>query len=270
MPEVFRFTESRDSRSTTVLPPSETKIYTAAGSNDDDYVRAFALNATPIILPTIRGTLYRHDIRIDPLGYKLWRVEIPYGPNPIDTGQWRLSFDTTGGTLSITNSIETITKYTAAGAPKAAPDQGGALNVRGDQIDGAEVVVPALKITATFTHPQGVISLPQIKNLARWTGRFNSTPFLTFAPGEVLFLGVTGDEGSDVQTTAQYQFAMSENLLGATIGPFTNVDKRGWEYAWISYRDAVANGSPVKQPQWLYVERIYRPVNLALALGFGG
>jgi hypothetical protein len=47
---IFRFTESRDSRRTTTNPPTYTATYTAAGSNDGAYVRAYAIAATPTIV----------------------------------------------------------------------------------------------------------------------------------------------------------------------------------------------------------------------------
>lgn len=264
----FRFTESRGSRGGSDNPPTETRVYTASGSNNRDYVQAYALGASPAFVSNLRGTLYRQDVQVDPVGFEQWKVTVPYAQDKRDAGQMTIDFDTSGGTLRITNSLSTISKYQRPGAA-AAPDMGGAIGVKGDDVEGAEIIIPALKISVNFTHPAGIITLAQIKNLARWTGRTNSTPFLTFAAGEVLFLGATGKEGTDSETSVGYQFAMSENSTGQTIGDIVNVAKKGWEYAWIGYEDHDDDALPAKRPRWVYIEQVYRTLDMATALGFG-
>ena len=267
---VFRFTESRDSRRTTTKPPSYTAVYTAAGSNDSTYVRAYSLAATPAIVALLDvGILYRQDVAIDPIGHDLWRVTVPYGKNELAAGSYRLTFDSTGGTVHISHSKETRNKYPSG----SAPDCKQLIGVNGDDVTGADIVVPALKVSVHFNHPAAVITLSRIKYLASITGLVNSGTFLTFSAGEVLFLGASGSEGSDAETEVAYQFAMSANASGLTIGDVADVVKRGHDIAWIKYKDAVETvGSatlPVKQPEFVYVERVYDTVDLALALGFG-
>lgn len=269
MPEVFRFTENRESRRSTLTEPSEIRVYSASGNSNKDFVLSYALGASPAFISHPAGTIYRQDVQVDPVGFKIWTVKVPYGPRKRENGEYTIDFDTTGGTVHITNSRQTIQKYTAPGQP-AAPDMGGAIGVRGDQIDGTEIVIPALKITVDFKHPAGMITLSQIKNFARWTGRYNTGEFLTFASGEVLFLGSRGREGTNTDTTIQYQFAMSENVDGQNIGAILNTAKKGWEYGWISYQDRADGGVPHKRPRWYYVERVYEGIDLAAALGFGG
>lgn len=263
------WTEHRSSRSSTHTPPSEMRVYTLRGTTDETYARTWALQATPQILAHPAGAIYRQDVAVIKDGHAIWRVNVPYGPRQIELGEFRLSFDTSGGTVRITNSLATAAKYSRPGQA-AAPDMGGAIGVRGDQIDGVDVVIPALKVTASFTHPAAVVTLPHIKTLARITGQVNSTAFLTFAPGEVLFLGATGDEGTSTQTQVAYQFLMSENATGLTIGDIVDIVKAGHDYAWIRYEDAAISGQPAKRPRHVYVEQVYKRVNLAAVLGFGG
>lgn len=162
---VFRFNESRQSRSGTTEPPSETRIYTAAGSNDQAYVYAYAATTgTAASITHASGLLYRQDISVSPIGYELFRVEVPYGPRKRESGEYSLDFDTTGGTLHITNSKETVNKYTAPGKPDA-QDMGGAIGVNGDDVSGTEIVIPALRLTVNFKHPAAVITLSHVKNL---------------------------------------------------------------------------------------------------------
>lgn len=266
---LFRFTESRDSRRTTTNPPTYTAVYSAAGSNDSAYVKAYAMAATPAIVATLSGVLYRQDLTVDPAGFELWTVTAPYGQNDRSVGSYTLTFDTSGGTVHIIGSKETIGKYPAS----AAPDYKQLIGVNKEDVEGTDIVIPALKISVHFKHPAAIITLARIKYLASITGMVNSAAFLTFAAGEVLFLGASGSEGSETETEVTYQLAMSSNITGMSIGDVASIAKKGHEALWIKYKDAVdtpdATALPVKQPEFVYVERVYDTVNLALALGFG-
>lgn len=199
----------------------------------------------------------------------LYDVTIPYGvPTTGTAGSVHLSFDTTGGTIHITASKQTIAAY---GSGAAIADHQQAIGVTGPDKDpeGSDIVIPVLKLTATFRHSQGVITLPQIKNLARWTGKVNSDTFLTFAAGEVLFLGCTGSEGTDQPTEIQYHFACQENLTNLSIGGITVANKLGHHLYWIQYKPAIANNAGTRQPKAVYVERVYDTLPMAASLGFG-
>lgn len=265
----FSFTETPDSRQSTLVPPAVTLKFRASGEQDDASVMAYATAFTPALVSHSSGAiLYRQDVAVEPAGFKLYKVSVPYSVDKHDTGSFKLSFDTTGGTLHITASKETIQAY-GSGATTA--DYKQAIGVTGkEDVEGADVIIPVLKITATFRHPQGVITIPQIKNLGRWTGKVNSDTFLTFDPGEVLFLGATGDEGTDQPTEIAYHFACSENLTGLSIGGITGIDKKGHHLYWIKYKKNAANNKGVIQPESIYIERVYDVLPLASCLGFGG
>jgi hypothetical protein len=265
----IRWKEKRSSREATTNPAGKVLRYTASGENDDAIVHSYALSVTPALYATPAGLLYRQDVRISPVGFELYDVEVPYADKKHDTGSFQLSFDTTGGTVHITTSKQTVNAY-GTGATTA--DHQQSIGVTGPDKDpeGAEIVIPVLKLTATFRHPHGVITIPQIKNLARWTGKVNSDPFLTFAPGEVLFLGCTGQEGTDAPTEIQYHFACNENLTNLSIGGITVANKKGHDLYWIQFKSAIANNAGTRQPKGVYVERVYDTLPLATSLGFGG
>lgn len=263
----FSFEERPISRASSGREPSITLNYVATGTQDEQYVHSYALAATPSIYSTIYGTLYRQDIQVEPGGFNVFYVTVPYGKHKHATGQFRLTFDTTGGTVHIKTSKETIKSYSTGSM--FVPSHKQAIGVNGDNVEGTEIVIPALKLTAHFRHPQAVITLARIKALANITGTINSRPFLTFEPGEVLFLGCSGSEGTDGETEVAYQFACSANADNLTIGEIANIAKRGWDYLWISFKDDDDAGFPTKRPEFVYIERVYEEVDLAMALGFG-
>jgi hypothetical protein len=263
----FVFNELPNSRDQTAEPPTINLRYKATGTQSDSFVRAYAYSATPNIYPTEYGTLYRQDIRLEPQGFNVWTVTIPYarkGTKP-PTGQWTFSFDTTGGSFHIKASKETVNSYGTD-----PPDFKQLIGVNGDDVAGADIVIPALKLNVTFKHPMGVVTIAYAKTLARLTGKVNDSTFLTCDAGEVLYLGSTGSDGSEAEAEVGYQFAAEENLQNQVIGAITGIQKDGWDIAWIKWKDAVDGGLPVKQPEWVYTERVYERVDLASALGFGG
>lgn len=263
----FQWAEVPNSRESTAEPPTISFNFRASGTQDESFVHAYAMAATSAIYPTIYGSLYRQDIRVTPNGFNQWGVSVPYARkgNKPPTGQWTFSFDTTGGSFHIKASKETVNSYGTS-----PPDYKQLIGVNGDDVEGADIVIPALKINVTYKHPQGVVTIGMAKTLARLTGKVNNSTMLTCDAGEVLYLGSTGSDGSEAEAEVGYQFAMSENLQGQVIGAITGIEKDGWDVAWIKWKDAVDGGKAVKQPEFIYVERVYERVDLASALGFGG
>jgi hypothetical protein len=260
--DFFRIPEHTDS---TANPPTYTERWKATGTTSQAYVQSFAVSATAGVVATGYGILYRQDIRVSQSAYNQFDVEIPYAARKKEVGTWTWDYDTTGATIHITTSKETIASYPVG----TAPDHKQSIGVNGDNVEGTDKVLPALKINVTYKHPSGVITLPQVKVIASITGSVNSTPMLTFAPGELLFLGSRGSDGTEAEATATYMFAASSNVTGLTIGDITGVAKKGWETAWIRFKDDVDGGEPTRVPQYVYVERIYDDFDLASILGFG-
>lgn len=261
----FYFREMPESRSGTTNPPTEERTYIAFGSNDSDYIKAIAIASTPGSILTLNGTIYRQNIDVKPGRGSYATVSVSYAKNESEEGSFTWSFDTTGGTITMKVALSHIASYPAAGAP----DHGGAIGVNGDEVDGVEVVIPAMKISATYTHPAGAITIAQAKSLARNTGRVNNDTFLTFAAGEVLYLGATGSDGSDAAATVSYQFACSENLQNEVIGGITVTEKQGWDVTWVQFKSDVDGGLPIRPPEWIHVDRVYKRINMAGLVGFG-
>jgi hypothetical protein len=266
----MRIIELPDGIKTTGRDPSETRRYKIIGVSNSNTANAYALASTPAIIGTVYGLLYRQDVQCSKVAYNHWMVEVPYSPRKNETGDWTWDFDTTGGTIHITQAKAEVARYPA----NQAPNQRGVIAVDGDEVKGTEIVIPAMKINVQFRHPLGVITIPQAKFLSSITGTVNSDNFLTFAPGEVLFLGARGSDGSNAEATVGYQFAIGKNLTNQTIGTITGVAKKAWDVAWIRYKDNVVTADskqlPTREPKFVYVDRVYEETALAVALGFGG
>ncbi len=263
----LQFDEAPDSRSMTAKPPSETRIYVAAGEFDPLVVKAFAYGGSPAVLTHPEAVLYRQDIQVEPEGYKLFRVTVPYAPKKDENGQFTFDFDTTGGSVHIKASKSTVNRYAASGTPA---DHQQAIGVHGDNVDGTDIVIPAMKINCQFSHPLGVVTLSYGFFLAEITGKVNSTPIFGRNPGEILFTGARGSDGTEAEATLNYSFAYEKNLSGLIFGAIANVQKDGWDYIWLEFEGKDSNGKPARPPKQVNVERVYDRVPLASLLGFGG
>lgn len=185
----------------------------------------------------------------------------------------RWSFDTGGGQFKITTSKYT-TRYARPGG--IAPDFQNAIEVRDGKAEGIDITIPALKLTCTYRHPasSAVVNASTIDNyiktLSNMTGTTNQSTWLTYAAGELLFLGASGEYVLNKPTEIQYHFAASANATGLTIGTITGINKRGHDYIWVLFEpkeDATAL-KMVQRPLAAYVERIYSESDFT-AFGIG-
>jgi hypothetical protein len=105
------------------------------------------------------------------------------------------------------------------------------------------------------------------------TGTTNSAAFRGFEAGEVLFVGCSGNQEWDDQKgrgpwSLSYRFVASKNITGDTIGSITGIAKKGHEYLWVRYEDAVDSSSLIKKPKAVYVNKVYKESNFS-SLGIG-
>lgn len=232
--------------------------FVVTGSFDENQAFAVALAGSD----AFRSGLWRQNITANHQGNGMWRGSVHYGAYQRAVGSWRLNFDTTGGTLHITHSKALRAKY-GTGAPDTQ-----AIGAHDGQVDGCEVIIPALKLTWTYRHKLATMPLSRIKYLAGVTGRTNSDNWMTFASHELLFLGCTGSEGNDTETEVAYSFAASQNATGLTIGSIGGIAKLGHDYLDVRWKDAVDNGADTKDAQYIYTHRVYDEVPFATAMGF--
>jgi hypothetical protein len=265
-PELFQFEETPDSRAWSTDPLGLTYRYKATGEHSDSTVLAYALSATPAIFYTSFGALYRGNLEVDPDGHKQYIVTVPYGITKNDTGSVSFRFDTTGATINIKASKEHIASF-PAGSPTD-PHKGSIGVTKKGDVEGADIVVPALKLTYSFKHPAGVINESHARLLASVTGQTNSEAFRGFEPGELLYIGSTGEDGSETDASVDYVFVASQNATGLTIGDIVDIAKNGHDYLWIEFKNETESGQPAVQPERVHIERVYDSFDFAAVFGW--
>lgn len=174
-----------------------------------------------------------------------------------------LSFDCGGGTKHITHSIS----QTIAHGTKNA---GGAIGWNGKpdpEMEIAGVDVPTAQLRETYTK---VILLSSITTtykrlIASIVGKVNSKAFKGWAPGEVMFLGMSYScpaKGS-TKVTVTFNFAIQLNETNAQIGSIT-VSKKGFEYVWALSSTSIVDGVPKADIEAVYVDKVCEEADFAL------
>jgi len=282
--------EDNDSRSATIVrlgkraSSTYQKSYKVFGTTNDVELHAEANTKISSELafwqypgqPNVQ--LRAESYSVSYLGDDAWQVTVSYEKTGADddsqTDPLRRSrsFDTSGGSQHITQAdggkiTSTGTTTTRTGTetrfPSNAPSMNSAIGVDGDSVNGVDIVVPALSWTETYDVPSAYVTAAYIKRVAALTGTTNDGTFRTFAAGEVLFLGCSGNQDWDADRgdgpwSLSYKFVASPNITGQTIGTITNIAKKGHEYLWVRYEDSVTGSDLVKRPKYVYVNTVYK------------
>jgi len=226
--------------------------YLVRGAADEAEVRALAYAQTP---GSYVGML-RKAVEIgERVNADSWRVTVRYetpevqeqeAPEPV------VAFDSTGGTQHVTQSLATAGAY----GPAASDLLGGAIGYDGEHVAGVDISVPVWNWSETH-----YLSDAHLYQAAYYylTGRVNSDVFRGYQPGEVLFLGATGQKRGDEKWEVTFKFAASPNRSGIQVGEIGGIAKKGWEYLWVQYGDDVDELACVriKKPVAVYVEQVY-------------
>jgi hypothetical protein len=293
--------EDNSSRSATIVRlgrkavSSYSKSYKVFGTTDDTvlHAEANAYITGQLAYWTYPGQpnvqLRAESYSVSYLGDDAWQVSIAYEKQGAEDDDQRdplkrsRSFDTSGGSQHITQAAggtvttsggTTVTSGTERRYPPGtAPSMNSAIGVDGTSVNGVDIVSPALTWTETYDVPHQYVTANYIKSLAALTGTVNNGGFRTFAAGEVLFMGCSGSQEWDDQRgngpwTLSYKFVASPNVTEQTIGDITGIEKKGHEYLWVRYEDAVSTNELVKKPKFVYVNKVYRDGNVA-GLGIG-
>lgn len=219
-----------------------------------------------VVPSTYDGLIYK-SLSWDHDGAGVWEFRASYvhpdrsdERSTLDLGDYTFSFDVGGETVTRTVSLDT-TSYAKSG--ETAPDFKGAIGVvkeKGEsKVEGVEVGVPSLKFSIRKRMAQASITMDYVRTLKALAFTVNDDTFLGWAAGELLFIGATGQEGTDSDPEITYHFIASDSVSSLTIGDITSIAKAGHEYLWVFFEDiedATAEMT-VKQPKAVYVEQVY-------------
>jgi hypothetical protein len=166
-----------------------------------------------------------------------------------------VAWDTTGKTEHITQA------YSERTIPDDADSFEEAINVSGDSVNGIDRVCSGFRYSETWQFPiEQAMADSFIKAVYTLTGTVNDEQFRCFDPGEALFLGARGQWSEDQPfVPVTFEFEARPNIDDAYVkGMGETWEKKGWEYQWIRYEDAIGGNSLVKKPRAVYINEIYK------------
>lgn len=234
--------------------------WTILHTKEQTLAEAMLLGATPLIVTTASGLVYRKDWTLDPDGRERWRGVVQYGPPDLADNREQMSFNVSGETIHITQALETIGKYRKAGETPV--DFKGAIGVDKDgEVKGCDIITGKLSFSKTVYFPLPRVNDNFLKQLASVVGKVNAGPFKSFEPGEVLFTGCSGaPQWDQFRWEITYNFDCSPNVTNIMIGDIKVEAKLGWDYLWVQYEkiDDEEGKQIVARPLQANVERVYR------------
>lgn len=239
---------------------STTLKYVVQGTDDD----AAVFTAIESARPSTYDGLPWETTTIEPIDATAWRADVRYSTRAntakaspgaaIPTPELPVfSFDTTGGTIHITQSKANVSNHVASGT---APDYQGAINVTDDGVAGVDIVHRVYSFTE-----QWVVAADDVADFQdaayTLTGAVNNAPFRGFAAGECLFMGARGTRRADGNYEVELLFSVSKNRTGVAVGTITGIAVEGWNVLWARYKSTVDAGRVVQVPESAHVERVY-------------
>lgn len=220
--------EKLDSREGGVETDSADKTlrFVILGTDDDTLAYAALLTLSPRLY-AIPGAFFpiiltRKSAKLGAYqGGGLWIGTAEYGsqvksaddetPDDTDSDTDKLGphfgFDTSGGTAHVTQSLSTLSK--SGRGTITPPDFKQAIGVTRDGVQGTDIHTP--KFEFTVTREKVNIYMWYLRQLARNTAKTNRLAWKGFRPGEVLFLGASGDYKPGDRWAITYKFSAGEN-----------------------------------------------------------
>lgn len=275
----LNFHELADSRPVerTFQSASVTRRWIALHSLNESAVYTALL---ALVAPVRYDNLRRSKVGLTPKGGGVWYCEVEYAwqattqgssdtpPNPDPQAplgaEW--SFDSSVGTVHITQSLKTVAKKgrkKPGGGEFDAPDYKQAIGVTTDAVAGVDVPCPKLEVSLTLTYP--FVTLERIKLWSKLGGRTNKAAFLAWERGECMYLGGPTNVQPGQLVKATHKWSAGRNLkdpadradLTITPGPGGLVlpQKGAHHYVWCAYENNVDAQFGIQIPRAAYVEQ---------------
>ena len=208
----------------------------------------------------LQNTMVRH------LGGGIHEATATYQDDPLDVVK-TIRYRTTGATAKVLHG--TVPTIYAAAVTGTAPNFGGLINVDKDSVEGVEIDIPSFGFSIDYRFSS--VTPAYLKQVAVLTGCVNSSPYLGFDTGELLFKGLEGEVGvtsggaiSMSASPLSFLFEASPNVTNLTVGPFTIPFKYGWDYAWTRQVEDTDADVVIRRIASVHVDRPHRWKNLSL------
>ena len=234
-----------------------------------------AITALMGVVPPNIGDCVIGEISLTAEADGKWRAVVPYSmlDNNAQTGSKKFSFDTSGGSIHISTSLETLDSFARSG--ETAPETNNLIGLQQDgSAEGVQIIEGLFKFSMTRYMSWATADQTYLDLLKNCTGRTNSETFTvqvrpersySFSTGEVLFMGANGSERKEYNDLEiECTFLVASNQSGLTIGDITGINKPGHALLWVYMEGGQvdATGPIIKRPKYVKIERVYFEADL--------
>ncbi len=188
------------------------------------------------------------------------------GAYPITAAAGGGNFTITGlpGRAGLTGGVFVIASEINSGG---AANMKQAVGVTRDGVEGTEVYTP--KFEFSWSRQVFPVNLPYLRMIRSLVAKTNGSAWRGFQPGEVLYLGATGQSKPGNVWIVNHKFAVGENLYAVPVSPQLIIPRKGaWEYVWAAYGYDADATMIYNTPRAGYVEEMYRSADFT-KLGLG-
>ncbi len=174
------------------------------------------------------------------------------------------SFDTAGEVHHRTHAISTMSTTMRAGLDQV--DYNDAINMTEEGIEGVDVVGRDFHYSVTKTFYGKSFNNYDMEMFSELTGTVNADLYNSYWPGNVLFLGATGQEVFDnstgvIDTIMTYRFQVKPRELNLTIAGIEGISKEGFEYVWVKTNPVIEGDTIIQKADAVIVSRVYNSSN---------
>lgn len=241
----IRVTEAPTSRATTSgADPTHERIYNIAGTTSESQARDLGWAYAPATYLVGPVPLVKDRARAVPTGKEHWKTTVHFQKfkgRPEVGDDPRTAFTIAMSATTITHAISTVTVTPAPGVQL--PDFKGSIGVGADgRVAGCTIQTPIISYSETWIFAQENVTLGYQKILERLAGKVNHLFWNGREQSDVLFLGCRGAPRDEESWRLDFNFGVSPTELNMRFGPITVPRKRGFEYLWIYYKEAVSDG----------------------------
>lgn len=253
-------------------------IFYTFGEPDEETARLYVIGHAP---GDYNGFPFRTTTRKQ-LTSDVYEWTCTYGAdqNQVNETSPVLQFTVGGGTVHITNSLGTPTKYVNTTLiPGTPPDFKNAIGaeVSSDlsqvRVRGVEVQAPTLDYSLELQLANELVTdayIAGVYNLA--LNPVNDAPFFGREAGSVLFKGCRGTKKGLYIWDLIFDFSFSPNASGLVVGDIRNINKTGWQYLDTLYVpptiSRTSTGIKIVQPGMVTVHTVYGSGSFSV-LGLG-
>jgi hypothetical protein len=233
-----------------------------------DNAPAFVSVELPDVGPV---TLYLDSLELSHQSMYTWKAEATYNL-PEDNGGGvdlvQIGFNTTGGTKTMTKSLQVKASAARTGSPYAIPDLKGAIGYTKSGVNGVEVKTKGFGFNLTVYFSPSIWNSGLLNTFYELGTCYNNATFMGFAAGEVLYVDSSATGSFYQRVPVTHNFIANPNVVSIADEGFPALTANGHDVVdYLFYDEVGADDQLIQVPEFRFVHRVYDPANLDPLLG---